>query len=29
MVDERVRSQISFENYSYYRELIRRLAEGA
>jgi hypothetical protein len=29
MVDERVRSQISFDNYSYYRELIRRLAEGA
>ena len=29
MVDERVRSQISFENYSHYRELIRRLTEGA
>ena len=29
MVDERVRSHISFDNYSYYRELIRRLAEGA
>jgi hypothetical protein len=28
MVDERVRSQISLEHYSYYRELIRRLAEG-
>jgi hypothetical protein len=28
MVDERVRSHVSFENYSYYRELIRRLAEG-
>ena len=28
MVDERVRSYISFENYSYYRDLIRRLAEG-
>jgi len=28
MVDERVRSYISFENYAYYRELIRRLAEG-
>lgn len=29
MVDERVRSHISFENYSYYRELIRKLAQGA
>jgi hypothetical protein len=28
MVDERVRSHISFENYAYYRELILRLAEG-
>ena len=28
MVDERARSYISFENYAYYRELIRRLAEG-
>ncbi len=29
MVDERVRSYVSFQNYSYYRKLIRRLAEGA
>jgi uroporphyrinogen decarboxylase len=28
MVDERVRAYVCFENYAYYRELIRRLAEG-